>query len=225
MSTAFHSRPTTSPAVASGAQRRDSVKLVLCAARIMADPERPQPLDLSRGTQPTLSLRCTTELPVQTAMSTAFAGSQNLPSADALGKPIVEAARKLASRNPGVGRSRCKARFGKPIVVAAGKLASRNPGMAEAVAKSVYGMSKRRGMQITPRLSRRSRDVRSCDELIRTIVGNRRIGCGSAILDDLSCPVECDRCGSTAGLCCGRAPAALQTILRVDGVRARRRRG
>jgi hypothetical protein len=32
VSTALHSRPTTSPAVASGAQRRDSVKLVLCAA-------------------------------------------------------------------------------------------------------------------------------------------------------------------------------------------------
>jgi hypothetical protein len=98
--------------VASGAKRRDSVKLVLCAARITADPERPQPPDLSRGTQLIRSLECTIVLPVQAAMSTAFAGSHNLPSADALGKPTVEAARKWASRNPGVAEAVAKSVFG-----------------------------------------------------------------------------------------------------------------
>jgi hypothetical protein len=127
-------------------------------------------------------------------MSTAFAGSHNLPSADALGKPTVEAAGKLASRNPGVAEAVAKSVFGRPIFEAAGRFASRNPGVAEAVAKSVCGMSKPRRMQITPRLGRPSRDERSRDELIRAIVGVRRIRCGSAIRDDLSCPVERDRC-------------------------------
>jgi hypothetical protein len=88
-------RPTTSPAVASGAKRRDSVKLVLCAARVMADLEKPSPLDSSPGTQPTLSLQLMTDATVHAAIGLNAQGIHNLLLPGALGKPLVEESRKL----------------------------------------------------------------------------------------------------------------------------------
>jgi hypothetical protein len=143
-------------------------------------------------------------------MSTAAAGSHNLLSADALGQPTVEQREGLLRAILAWPKPLRRAFLESPSLKQPESWLRAILAWLKPLRRAFYGMSKRRGMQITPRLSRRSRDVRSRDELIRTIVGVRRSGCGSTILDDLSCSVEWDECGSTADLCCGRAPAAFR---------------